>query len=112
MWGLQNESMLFKEFVEECSEIICEMDFMVCIMCVIIMCNGGDGIDWNVIQNWSGIYGGDVNKYGCELLQKNQLLNGEYGVWCSIGLYMELVVFDVNGVWSEECMCWLMEIKI
>ena len=29
-------------------------------MRVITTCDGGDGTDWNVIQNWSGTYGGDV----------------------------------------------------
>ena len=112
MWGLQNESTLPKEFAEECSEIIREMDPTARTMRVITTCNGGDGTDWNVIQNWSGTYGGDVNKYGRELSQKNQLLNGEYGAWRSIGLHTEPAAFDVNGVWSEERMCQLMETKI
>ena len=112
MWGLQNESTLPKEFAEECSEIIREMDPTARTMRVITTCNGGDGTDWNVIQNWSGTYGGDVNKYGRELSQKNQLLNGEYGAWRSIGLHTEPAAFDANGVWSEERMCRLMETKI
>ena len=112
MWGLQNESTLPKEFAEECSEIIREMDPTARTMRVITTCNGGDGTDWNVIQNWSGTYGGDVNKYGRELSQKNQLLNGEYGAWRSIGLHTEPAAFDAKGVWSEERMCQLMETKI
>ena len=40
-----------------------EMDPTARTMRVITTCNGGDGTDWNVIQNWSGTYGGDVNKY-------------------------------------------------
>ena len=112
MWGLQNESTLPKEFAEECSEIIREMDPTARTMRVITTCNGGDGTDWNVIQNWSGTYGGDVNKYGRELSQTNQLLNGEYGAWRSIGLHTEPAAFDANGVWSEERMCRLMETKI
>ena len=71
-------------------------------MRVITTCNGGDGTDWNVIQNWSGTYGGDVNKYGRELSQKNQLLNGEYGAWRSIGLHTEPAAFDANGVWIQQ----------
>lgn len=112
MWGLQNESTLPREFAEECSEIIREMDPTARTMRVITTCNGGEGTDWNVIQNWSGTYGGDVNKYGRELSQKNQLLNGEYGAWRSIGLHTEPAAFDANGVWSEERMCQLMETKI
>ena len=81
-------------------------------MRVITTCNGGEGTDWNVIQNWSGTYGGDVTKYGRELSQANQLLNGEYGAWRSIDLHTEPGDFQVNGVWSEDRMCQLMETKI
>lgn len=112
MWGLQNESTLPREFAEECSEIIREMDPTARNMRVITTCNGGEGTDWNVIQNWSGTYGGNVDNYARELAQKNQLLNGEYGAWRSIGLHTEPAAFDANGVWSEERMCQLMETKI
>ncbi|WP_455585576.1 beta-d-glucuronidase/beta-L-arabinofuranosidase [Bacteroides sp.] len=112
MWGLQNESTLPREFAEECAEIIREMDPTARNMRVITTCNGGEGTDWNVIQNWSGTYGGDVNRYGRELSQSNQLLNGEYGAWRSIGLHTEPATFDPKGTWSESRMCRLMEIKI
>lgn len=112
MWGLQNESTLPRGFAEECSEIIREMDPTARTMRVITTCNGGEGTDWNVIQNWSGTYGGDVNNYARELSRPNQLLNGEYGAWRSIGLHTEPAAFDANGVWSEERMCQLMETKI
>ncbi len=112
MWGLQNESTLPREFAQECSEIIREMDPTAHTMRVITTCNGGEGTDWNVIQNWSGTYGGDVTKYGRELAQSNQLLNGEYGAWRSIDLHTEPGTFEVNGVWSESRMCQLMETKI
>ena len=112
IWGLQNESTLPREFAQECSEIIREMDPTARTMRIITTCNGGEGTDWNVIQNWSGTYGGDVTKYGKELSQKNQLLNGEYGAWRSIDLHTEPGEFEVNGVWSESRMCQLMETKI
>lgn len=112
MWGLQNESTLPREFAQECSEIIREMDPTARTMRVITTCNGGEGTDWNVIQNWSGTYGGDITKYGKELSQKNQLLNGEYGAWRSIDLHTEPGAFEANGVWSEDRMCQLMETKI
>lgn len=112
MWGLQNESTLPREFAQECSDLIREMDPTAKTMRVITTCNGGEGTDWNVIQNWSGTYGGDVTKYGRELSQANQLLNGEYGAWRSIDLHTEPGDFQVNGVWSEDRMCQLMETKI
>ena len=112
MWGLQNESTLPREFAQECSEIIREMDPTARTMRIVTTCNGGEGTDWNVIQNWSGTYGGDVSNYARELSQKNQLLNGEYGAWRSIGLHTEPAAFDANGVWSEDRMCQLMETKI
>ena len=98
MWGLQNESTLPREFAQECSDIIREMDPTAKTMRVITTCNGGEGTDWNVIQNWSGTYGGDVTKYGRDLSETNQLLNGEYGAWRSIGLHTEPGDFQVNGV--------------
>ena len=120
MWGLQNESTLPREFAEECSEIIREMDPTARTMRVITTCNGGEGTDWNVVQNWSGTYGGDVNTYNKELSQKNQLLNGEYGAWRSIGLHVEPEDISLSPgetspagkAWSEGRMCQLMETKI
>lgn len=112
MWGLQNESTLPREFAQECSDIIREMDPTARTMRVVTTCNGGEGTDWNVIQNWSGTYGGDINKYDFELSQPNQLLNGEYGAWRSIDLHTEPGEFHADGVWSEERMCKLMETKI
>lgn len=112
MWGLQNESTLPKDFAEECSEIIREMDPMAREMRVITTCNGGEGSDWNVIQNWSGTYGGDVNNYDNELSRPNQLLNGEYGAWRTFGFHTEPGEFQANGPLSEERMCQLMETKI
>ena len=112
IWGLQNESTLPREFAQECSDIIREMDPTARTMRIITTCNGGEGTDWNVIQNWSGTYGGNVFKYANELAQPNQLLNGEYGAWRSIDLHTEPGDFEADGVWSEERMCQLMETKI
>lgn len=112
MWGLQNESTLPREFAQECSAIIREMDPTARTMRVIATCNGGEGTDWNVVQNWSGTYGGDVTKYAQELAKPDQLLNGEYGAWRSIGLHTEPGAFEAEGTWSEERMCMLMETKI
>ena len=112
MWGLQNESTLPRDFARECADIIREMDPMARDMRVITTCNGGEGTDWNVIQNWSGTYGGDVNAYGRELAGSNQLLNGEYGAWRTLGFHTEPGEFDPKGPWSEERMCQLMETKL
>lgn len=112
MWGLQNESTLPRDFAQECADIIREMDPMARDMRVITTCNGGEGTDWNVIQNWSGTYGGDVYKYNEELVRPNQLLNGEYGAWRTLGFHTEPGDFDPKGPWSEERMCQLMETKI
>jgi hypothetical protein len=112
MWGLQNESTLPREFAEECSTIIREMDPTAENMRVITTCNGGEGTDWNVIQNWSGTYGGNLYNYNNELAKADQLLNGEYGAWRTIGLHTEPGAFEAKGAWSEERMCKLMEAKI
>lgn len=85
LWGLQNESTLPKDFAEECSAIIREMDPRCASGRLVTTCNGGEGTDWNVVQNWSGTYGGDIDNYGNELKQPEQLLNGEYGAWRTVG---------------------------
>ncbi|MCR4853707.1 MAG: beta-galactosidase [Prevotella sp.] len=85
LWGLQNESTLPKDFAEECSAIIREMDPRCRTQRLITTCNGGEGTDWNVVQNWSGTYGGDIDNYANELKQPDQLLNGEYGAWRTLG---------------------------
>lgn len=112
MWGLQNESVLPKDFAEECTRIIREMDPTANNMRVITTCNGGEGTDWNVVQNWSGTYGGNIHNYGRELARKDQLLNGEYGAWRTLGFHQEADTFDANGAWTEDRACKLLEMKI
>lgn len=85
LWGLQNESTLPKDFAEECTQILREMDPTCGTQRLVTTCNGGEGTDWNVVQNWSGTYGGDITRYGEELKTPAQLLNGEYGAWRTLG---------------------------
>lgn len=86
LWGLQNESVLPRDFAEECTNIIREMDPTAINQRAVTTCNGGEGTDWNVVQNWSGTYGGKIANYGEELKRPDQLLNGEYGAWRTLGL--------------------------
>ncbi|KAF2080014.1 malectin domain-containing carbohydrate-binding protein [Flavobacterium sharifuzzamanii] len=109
MWGLQNESTIPKEFAEECTRIIREMDPLSASQRIVTTCNGGEGTDWNVVQNWSGTYGGDPLKYHLEMT--TQLLNGEYGAWRSADLHTE-GEFDQKGTLSENRFSQLMEIKV
>ncbi len=109
LWGLQNESTIPKEFAEECTQIIREMDPTASSQRKVTTCNGGQGTDWNVVQNWSGTYGGNPFNYNAELSE--QLLNGEYGAWRSIDLHTE-GEFDQKGILSENRFSQLMEIKV
>lgn len=109
LWGLQNESTIPKEFAEECTQIIREMDPTASSQRKVTTCNGGEGTDWNVVQNWSGTYGGDPFNYDVEMT--SQLLNGEYGAWRSHDLHTE-GEFDQKGILSENRFSQLMEIKI
>ncbi|MFV8326659.1 malectin domain-containing carbohydrate-binding protein [Flavobacterium sp. ZS1P14] len=109
LWGLQNESTIPKEFAAECTKIIQEMDPSSASQRLVTTCNGGEGTDWNVVQNWSGTYGGDPFNYNVELSQ--QLLNGEYGAWRSFDLHTE-GEFDQKGTLSENRFSQLMEIKV
>ncbi|MBA7532882.1 Beta-galactosidase [subsurface metagenome] len=109
MWGLQNESTLPTDFAQECVEIIRELDPTTSSQRLVTTCNGGTGTDWNVIQNWSGTYGGDPENYAEEI--SYQLLNGEYGAWRSIDLHSE-GPFVQQGILSENRMTQLMEMKV
>ena len=104
LWGLQNESILPKDFAEECSDIIRSLDPTCHDQRAITTCNGGEGTDWNVIQNWSGTYGGSAENYDNELKRPDQLLNGEYGAWRTIDLHGD-------AKYSEESFTKLLETK-
>ena len=104
LWGLQNESVLPRKFAEECSDIIRQLDPTCSSQRLITTCNGGEGTDWNVIQNWSGTYGGSAENYDRELKQPEQLLNGEYGAWRTIDLHGD-------AKYSEESFTKLLETK-
>ncbi|MFV0378134.1 MAG: malectin domain-containing carbohydrate-binding protein [Mangrovibacterium sp.] len=109
LWGLENESTLPGDFAEECSALIRKLDPTTSSQRLITTCNGGTGTDWNVIQNWSGTYGGKPEQYDEEI--SKQLLNGEYGAWRSIDLHTE-GEFEQEGSWSEDRFNLLMESKI
>ena len=104
LWGLQNESVLPKDFAEECSDIIRSLDPTASTQRLITTCNGGEGTDWNVVQNWSGTYGGTPDNYAEELSRPDQLLNGEYGAWRTLDLHG-------SDKYSEESFTALLEKK-
>ena len=105
LWGLQNESTLPKDFAEECCAIIREMDPRCGSQRLITTCNGGEGTDWNVVQNWSGTYGGDIDNYANEMKAPAQLLNGEYGAWRTIGNH-------TGEKYTEERFCEILKKKV
>ncbi|RNL89446.1 DUF4982 domain-containing protein, partial [Sinomicrobium pectinilyticum] len=109
LWGLQNESVIPEAFARECTEIIRQLDPTASAQRLVTTCNGGEGTDWNVVQNWSGTYGGDPFNYGAEL--SKEWLNGEYGAWRTAGLHGE-GPFRQKGDYTEERFSQLMEIKV
>ena len=109
LWGLQNESMLPAAFAAECTAIIRELDPTATTQRKIVTCNGGEGTDWNVPQNWTGTYGGDPATYADDL--RRQILVGEYGAWRSLDFHTE-GGFDDKGPYSEDRMTTLMETKV
>ncbi|MDR0541822.1 MAG: DUF4982 domain-containing protein [Dysgonamonadaceae bacterium] len=112
LWGLQNESVLPEEFARECTEIIRGMDPTSPSQRLVTTCNGGTGTDWNVVQNWSGTYGGNPANYAQELSRPEQLLNGEYGAWRSIDLHTDNADGKITDKHTETYMCNLLEQKI
>ncbi|WP_072317349.1 malectin domain-containing carbohydrate-binding protein [Sinomicrobium oceani] len=109
LWGLQNESVIPEAFARECTELIRQLDPTASSQRLVTTCNGGEGTDWNVVQNWSGTYGGDPFRYGAEL--SKEWLNGEYGAWRTAGLHAE-GPFRQKGAYTEERFSQLMEIKV
>jgi len=109
MWGLQNESKLPADFARECVALIRSLDPTASGQRLITTCNGGEGTDWNVPQNWSGTYGGDPDTYSEDL--KKEVLVGEYGGWRTLDVHTE-GDFDQKGPYSIESWCALLEKKI
>ena len=109
LWGLQNESKLPADFAKECTELIRSLDPTSPSQRLVTTCNGGEGTDWDVPQNWTGTYGGDPLTYATDL--KRQILVGEYGAWRTIDLHSE-GGFKQNGILTEDRMTALMETKI
>ncbi|MEG3164754.1 malectin domain-containing carbohydrate-binding protein [Sphingomonas sp. PB2P19] len=107
LWGLQNESRLPKAFAEEAVAVIRALDPTASEQRLVTTCNGGEGTDWNVPQNWSGTYGGDPDRYGEEMVK--QALVGEYGAWRSLGLHAEAPYGE--RPFSEDRMAALMQKK-
>lgn len=109
LWGLQNESKLPKDFAEECTALIRSLDPTASSQRLVTTCNGGEGTDWDVPQNWTGTYGGNPYKYDEDM--KRQVLVGEYGAWRTLDLHTE-GNFKQNGAVSEDRFAQLMETKI
>lgn len=109
LWGLQNESKLPADFAKECTELIRSLDPTASSQRLVTTCNGGEGTDWDVPQNWTGTYGGNPATYNEDV--KRQVLIGEYGAWRTVDLHTE-GNFSQNGLLSEDRMTQLMESKI
>ncbi|MDI9363739.1 MAG: malectin domain-containing carbohydrate-binding protein [Flavobacterium sp.] len=109
LWGLQNESKLPADFAKECTELICSLDPTASWQRLVTTCNGGEGTDWDVPQNWTGTYGGNPNTYNEDV--KKQVLIGEYGAWRTLDLHTN-GGFIQNGALSEDRMTQLIETKI
>ncbi|MCH5720305.1 glycoside hydrolase family 2 protein [Niabella hibiscisoli] len=109
LWGLQNESKIPEAFAKECTELIRELDPTSAAQRLVTTCNGGEGTDWDVPQNWTGTYGGNPDTYGEDL--KKQILVGEYGAWRTLDLHTE-GGYKQNGPVSEDRFTQLMEKKV
>lgn len=110
LWGLENESTLPEDFARECTALIRELDPTASIQRLVTTCNGGNGTDWDVPQNWTGTYGGDQNTYGEDL--KKQLLVGEYGAWRSLGLHAEPPYLPNENNYNEERFADILQTKV
>lgn len=110
LWGLQNESVLPTEFAKESVRLIRSLDPTASSQRLIVTCNFGTGTDWNVPQNWSGTYAGQLAKYGDELQQ--EVLVGEYGAWRSLGFHADPMESIATTATTEDRMAAVMETKV
>ena len=109
LWGLENESTLPADFARECTALIRQLDPTASHERKVTTCNGGQGTDWDVPQNWTGTYGGDPQAYAADV--QRQVLIGEYGAWRTLDLHTE-GGFKAAGPLSEDRMTQLMELKV
>ena len=109
LWGLENESTLPADFARECTALIRQLDPTASRERKVTTCNGGQGTDWDVPQNWTGTYGGDPLAYAADV--QRQVLIGEYGAWRTLDLHTE-GNFRAGGPLSEDRMTQLMELKV
>jgi beta-galactosidase len=109
LWGLENESTLPADFARECTALIRQLDPTASRERKVTTCNGGQGTDWDVPQNWTGTYGGDPQAYAADV--ERQVLIGEYGAWRTLDLHTE-GNFRAGGPLSEDRMTQLMELKV
>ncbi|WP_201983920.1 malectin domain-containing carbohydrate-binding protein [Hymenobacter rubidus] len=110
LWGLENESTLPADFARECSALIRQLDPTASRERKITTCNGGQGTDWDVPQNWTGTYGGDPATYAADV--QRQVLIGEYGAWRTLDLHTEGPPVLNGGPFSEDRFAQLMEQKV
>jgi beta-galactosidase len=109
LWGLENESTLPADFARECTALIRQLDPTASRERKVTTCNGGQGTDWDVPQNWTGTYGGDPLAYAADV--ERQVLIGEYGAWRTLDLHAA-GPFTAGGPLSEDRMTQLMELKV
>jgi hypothetical protein len=109
LWGLENESTLPADFARECTVIIRQLDPTASRERKVTTCNGGQGTDWDVPQNWTGTYGGDPLAYAADV--ERQVLIGEYGAWRTLDLHSS-GPSQAGGPLSEDRMTQLMELKV
>ncbi|MCC3160379.1 DUF4982 domain-containing protein [Hymenobacter sp. 15J16-1T3B] len=110
LWGLENESTLPADFARECTALIRQLDPTASRERKVTTCNGGQGTDWDVPQNWTGTYGGDPNQYGADVAR--QVLIGEYGAWRTLDLHRTGPPAINSGPYSEDRFAQLMQLKV
>ncbi|MCB2377327.1 DUF4982 domain-containing protein [Hymenobacter sp. BT635] len=110
LWGLENESTLPADFARECTALIRELDPTASRERKVTTCNGGQGTDWDVPQNWTGTYGGDPSLYAADV--ERQVLIGEYGAWRTLDLHRTGPPALNTGPFSEDRFTQLMQLKV
>lgn len=112
VWGLQNESKLPETFSMELTRIVRELDPTSKKERPTTTCNGGEGSDWNVPQDWLGTYGGSYSDYNPAKRFGKGTMVGEYGAWRNYSKHTETKYTGDENDWSEDYHTYLLEAKV
>ncbi len=113
LWGVQNESDMTRAMHRQLVGTINQMDPLAKQQRLAVVCHSTvPGTDWEIPQDWSGVYGGNFNQYDPVLDNESGTMAGEYGSWIVLGSHVDKTYNGSEGDKTETYACALYEAKI